>query len=551
MRATSSDNGLTLTVYAGTTGTQLAWDADASLRDGLLGFAVKRYGGSHAEGAWLQGGIGFPGQQHPPGDFLDTHLAPIQAFRWGDYTVRPETEYRYELVPMYEPWDSLRAGPSVAVSVTTEPVQAPPHSIAFNRAVAASQAYSRRFGETDPHDSAEAQAWLARGLDEFLEAFLARAGPGTALDVVIYEFELGRIREALRAADARGATVRIVYHAAERDKQTAENRANVEADKWAEAVVRPRLTSGICHDKTVVLSRLENGTRVPQAVLTGSTNWTFSGLYYQANVGHVVDDAALAARYLAVFEQLFAGSTQGAMRTWLAANDAVPPPEEQGPLQLLFSPRGDRGDLDYYVGLIGQARRSLVFATAFDLDDKILAALAGESGGGPRILRYGLQNSASRVTGYNRELARDFTATGRLRTAPDQFLEEHTPGQKGRILLHAKIVLLDFDTAHPILVSGSANYSASSSHDNDENTLVVRDDTRVADVYAAEVFRLFDHYRFRYNWSKPPPEGSESEGTATRRAVLEDTPTWAGRYYDDPDAPRALERRQLSRPLTE
>ncbi|MDX6478761.1 MAG: hypothetical protein QOG29_1348, partial [Gaiellaceae bacterium] len=37
MRATASENGLTLSVYAGTTGTHLAWDADESLRQGLLG----------------------------------------------------------------------------------------------------------------------------------------------------------------------------------------------------------------------------------------------------------------------------------------------------------------------------------------------------------------------------------------------------------------------------------------------------------------------------------------------------------------------------------
>jgi phosphatidylserine/phosphatidylglycerophosphate/cardiolipin synthase-like enzyme len=550
VRNTASDNGLTLTVYAGTTGVQLAWDAEEGLREDLLGFAIKRYGGTHPEGAWLQGGIGFPAQHHPPGEFLDTHLAPIQAFRWGDYTVRPDTDYRYELVPMYAPADALRPGATASTTLRTEKLDVAPHSIAFNRAVAASQAYSRRFGEADPHENAAARAWLARGLDDFIDAFIARAGGDSALDIVIYEYELERIRQALLAAAVRGASVRIVYHAASGDEQTATNAANIAADGWPRDAVRPRVTSNICHDKTIVFSRVANGERRPEAVLTGSTNWTFNGLYYQANVGHVVDDGDVARRYLALFEQLFAGATPSDMRAWLADNDPVPSGEAvDEPLQLLFSPRPDRSDLDYYVSLIGGATRSLIFATAFDLDDAVLSALAGE-GGARRILRYGLQNSASRVTGYNRDLARNFTATGRLRSAPDEFLQEHTPGQRGGILMHAKVILLDFDTARPTLISGSANYSVDSSENNDENTLVIRGDARVADIYLAELFRLFDHYRFRYNWSHPAAAGEEGGGTEARRAVLDDTPAWTDRYYADANDPHAIERRQLSRPLT-
>src|SRR5919201_189510 len=222
MRKAETDHGLTLAVYAGTTGVQLAWDADEPLRENLLVFAIKRFGGSHPKGAWLQGGIGFPAQRHPPGAFLDTHRAPIQAFRWGDYTVRPATEYRYELIPMYAPWDGLRQGDSVSVTVTTETVDVPPHSIAFNRAVAASQAYSRRFGDDDPHDNADARAWLGRGLDVF-----------------VYEYELEAIREALVAAAARGASVRIVYHAKEHDEQTPVNTENIGADRWPQVDLRP------------------------------------------------------------------------------------------------------------------------------------------------------------------------------------------------------------------------------------------------------------------------------------------------------------------------
>ena len=557
MRATATDHGLTLTAYAGTTGVHLAWDADASLRHDLLGFAIRRTSDDRPQGVFLGGGIAFPGQPHPPGFFLDTDVAPIQAFRWGDYTVYPDTAYGYELIPVGAPWDHLERRPSVSVDVRTEPLLGR-HAIAFNRAVAASQAYERRFDGADPHENSLARQWLGRGLDAFVDGYLERAtGPTWALDVVVYEYEQPEIRDALRAAAARGVTVRIVYHAQPGDEQTTVNEQNLTADGLL-ALAHPRVTTSICHDKTVVLSRLAGDARTPVAVLTGSTNWTLNGLYYQANVAHSIDDAGIAAAYLALFEQLWSGLDPAGTKAWIDANDPIAP-DPAPPLETVDSPRSHRTDLDRYVAMIDGVQRSVLFMTAFELDDAFLAALAGETGNAD-VLRYGLQNSASEVTGYDRTHDRTFTATGTLRSAPTGFVPESRHGQDGTLLVHGKIVLLDFDTAHPTLITGSANFSASSSGSNDENVLIVRDDTRVADVYLCELFRLFDHYRFRYNVTHPDAGatiGGEAPmalatdtvaGTVTPRFELDPTDGWTARYYDDPQSPQLLERSRLAHP---
>lgn len=557
MRATATEHGLTLTAYAGTTGVHLTWDADPSLRTDLLGFAIRRSGGGRASAVFLSGGIGFPGQTHPLGFFLDTDVAPIQAFRWGDYTVYPETGYTYELIPMSAPWNALRSGPSVTVTVRTESTSGS-HGVAFNRAVAASQAFERRFDGADPHENSMARQWLGRGLDAFVDGFLERAsGPGWALDVVVYEYELPEIRDALKAARSRQVAIRIAYHAQPGDAQTTLNEQNLATDGLAD-VAHPRVTSSICHDKTVVLSRFDGTTRTPVALLSGSTNWTLNGLYYQANVAHSVDDAELAAEYLRVFEQLYGGLDPSGTKAWIDANDAMAP-DPAPPLEAVFSPRSGRTDLDRFAEMIGAARRSVIFMTAFELDPKILAALAGETGA-PDVLRYGLQNSASSVTGYDRAHDRTFTATGSLRTTVTGFLPEDRHGQEGNLLVHGKIVLLDFDTAHPTLITGSANFSGASSGSNDENVLIVRDDVRVADIYVCELFRLFDHYRFRYNVTHPDAGttiGGEApmslatestSGTVTPRFELDPTDGWTGRYYDDPGSPQALERSRLAHP---
>ncbi|HEY7280804.1 MAG TPA: phospholipase D-like domain-containing protein [Actinomycetota bacterium] len=552
MRRTEAGNGLTLTVYAGTTGTHLAWDLDESLRDDLLGFAVKRFGGTYPHGVFLKGGITFPGQDHPPGFFLDTDVAPIQAFRWGDYAVYPGTRYRYEVIPMGGAPGALVAKPSVTVEVTTEWTYdfGSKHRIAFNRAVAASQAFGRRFGDADPTDNSLARQWLGHGLDEFIGDFFERAaGEGWALDVSVYEYEQPEVRDVLQAAHERGVHVRVLYHAQPGDAQTTTNETNLKADGFAR-YMHARVTTKICHDKTAVLSQLDGDHRTPIAVLTGSTNWTLNGLYYQANVSHVIDDPALAARYLALFEQLWDGLDPEDTRTWIDAQDPI---AENDPIELLFSPRSGQNDLARYVSLIDGAERTVLFMTAFDLYDDVLSALAGETGN-QGVLRWGLQNSASRVTGYDRTHDRNFTARGSLRTAPKGFIPESSHGQDGSILIHGKIILLDFDTANPTVITGSANYSYSSSYSNDENALVIHGDARVADVYLCELFRWYDHYRFRYNVSqasKKPEEldTSSTEGTIEPRLELDTTPAWADSYYEDGD-PHFLERTRLAHPLT-
>lgn len=50
----------------------------------------------------------------------------------------------------------------------------------------------------------------------------------------------------------------------------------------------------------------------------------------------------------------------------------------------------------------------------------------------------------------------------------------------------------------PIVVTGSANFSRPSQRSNDENMIVVRGDTRVADIYFGEFMRVFDHHYVRY-----------------------------------------------------
>jgi phosphatidylserine/phosphatidylglycerophosphate/cardiolipin synthase-like enzyme len=68
--------------------------------------------------------------------------------------------------------------------------------------------------------------------------------------------------------------------------------------------------------------------------------------------------------------------------------------------------------------------------------------------------------------------------------------------------IHTKYMLVDPFGPDLIIITGSANFSDASTSDNDENMLIIRGDTSVADIYVTEHFRLWNHYAFRERAAK-------------------------------------------------
>ena len=525
MRVQAKKNGLTLQAYAGTTGVLLAMNTSSARREGLLGFAIQREGPASGRVRWLQGALRFPGETADVATPVDSNLGPIQKYRWSDYSVYSDTTYGYKMYGVYGRPGKLRYVSGPELTLKTESLQQGLHQIIFNRAAAASQAYARRFGNANPDDPAQDQArkWLSRGLYERLFAFFEQAIDSSwAIDIAVYEVELPETAAALAQALARGVRVRIIYHGRSEDPQTTLNEQTLEP--LPGYVKASRLTSTIFHLKVALLSRIQgDGTRAPVAVLTGSTNFTANAVYRQANVLHIMEDPTIATRYLELFDRLFAGTPPGNTRKYInSTNPAVPGLAPQ----VLFSPRSHLTDLQEVIGIIDRAHRDLVFCTAFNLLDGIEDALLGSSDSD--VIRYGLQNSKSRITGMHRHAR--FVTPAFLRTGLEGFLKESLAGQEGNILIHLKTIITDFSSERPTVITGSNNFSRSASASNDENLLIVSDDTLVADIYVTEMMRIYDHYRFRYNLKAKSGRGPAG------RLVLTPNDSWTGRYY----APQSL-----------
>ena len=90
-------------------------------------------------------------------------------------------------------------------------------------------------------------------------------------------------------------------------------------------------------------------------------------------------------------------------------------------------------------------------------------------------------------------------------------------------------MLVDPLSRDPLVITGSANFSNASTKKNDENMLIIRGDTRVADIYLGEFMRLFNHFYFRYHANRLRRRRLTS--TQRRRAFLIEDNTWTDRYY--------------------
>ena len=492
--------------YAGTNGVLLAMDLAEPRRKGLLGFAIEKQQGAKPW-LFLFNSLTFPGKPHTFAQFHATpsDTAPLQKFRWADYAVNPGMTLHYRVHLAYGSADAVQLGESLELTITSDDGHPSNQSVIFNRAVAASQAFQRKFPDLDAQISANknmpieawpdaARQWLENGLLGRLRGFIERAvDEQWALDIAIYEYQLQAIIEAVNAAFARGVKVRVLYHARLDDEDTTINQASLAALPLESK--RGRVTHNIFHNKFIVLSRVDgSGEHQPAAVLCGSTNFTANGVYRQANVVHVLDDESIAASYLQTFEQIWAQPEDiGATRDWVTEHNPMNP---QQPLFAGFSPRTGGADLQEFVRIIGTAKKDVLFVTAFSLPDAILNALLGQPH--DDILRYGLQNTASRITGFHADRSAEFAATALLNTGLEGWLRENMKGQKGNLLVHTKAVVTDFTTDTPTIISGSHNLSASASNGNDENYLIIRGDTDLADRYGLELLRFYEHYRFRY-----------------------------------------------------
>ena len=149
-----------------------------------------------------------------------------------------------------------------------------------------------------------------------------------------------------------------------------------------------------------------------------------------------------------------------------------------------------------YADRMAEAKRIVCLTVAFNLDEVFQKVISQDND----VLRYIVKDDDlgdGEVIGRDRDVL--FAAGGYLgKDSLVNFLGERGNPLNRNDYIHNKFMLVDPLGKDPLVVTGSANFSRPSQRSNDENMLVIRGDTRVADIYFGEFMRIFDHHYTRY-----------------------------------------------------
>ncbi|MGA1805231.1 phospholipase D-like domain-containing protein [Rhizobium sp. HT1-10] len=551
MRVSGHNTVLKGRAIAGTYVVILAWDfiaGQGAKLEGLLGFAIERselQNGNVVERYWMKGIKRFRDKDRglAPGTPVSTADHPIQSFQWGDYTAEQDRQYEYRIVPLYGAIKNIQPddASSLSLEVHTEieyllkPAVADDtakHDVYFNRGVIGSQAFARRFGNAKPkadNPTSPEMKWLSRGLFEALIRFIGLAEDHSfSLRAAVYEFHYQPVANAFAKAIEAGADVKIVYDAESTYKKENEAVIDRAGLRQAGAVIPRTVSEGIRHNKFIVLEK----DKVPVAVWTGSTNISDGGIFGHSNVGHIVWDVDVAKAYAGYWERLKDNLTPTKLRR--PNRDKSPLPAGKPAADTItpvFSARDepDKSDsLQWYADRMAEAAEIVCFTVAFNIDKVFQKVLQQEND----VFRYVVKDDDLRsdeIITRDRDVL--FAAGGYLgEGALANFLEERDNPLNSNDYIHDKFLLIDPLSADPLIVTGSANFSQPSQRTNDENMLVIRGDTRVADIYFGEFMRIFDHHYARYLVKKVTEAGKHDPDAGYLKEKPEE---WIKSHFND------------------
>ncbi|MBY5701028.1 phospholipase D-like domain-containing protein [Rhizobium leguminosarum] len=561
MRYLQENNGLKVRAITGTRSILLAFDADRDTRNSLRGFSIRRTeylekpgGETVTSMKWLQSSKVFRTVEPKPKEMVNgrpkifrTDKHPIQKFFWSDYGAEPSTDYQYEIFPAYGPVTNLQLDQHrmIALKIRTEDEDDGKHGIWFNRGAIASQYYAREFGNVPPTEdevldlSNFKTRWLSRGLLEACLAYINASKKEEWLHACFYEFTYQPIIDAFDDALKRGVNVRIIYHATKANTKAIGTRLS-----GTDVLIR-RTRPTIPHNKFIVHS---SKSGKPLAVWTGSTNMTTSGFLGQSNLGHLFRDPALAERYKKYWD-LLSQNLSGAPVKKETKIISPQPGEvvEPGSLTPIFCARDDLAMLFWYGNRIADARDLAMFTVAFTVSPLLIPALA-QKRDCLRMLMMESRPPAELIAAFHKD-GRDpmliasygavlgkkkitLTLPNRKRSTRIIDIEKYALGewfwreeytrQRGKVFfIHTKYLMIDPLSDDPLICTGSANFSANSLQNNDENMVLIRGDVRVADIYLTEFLRLHEHFYFRDVANGQAGNGQDAEG-----AFLEEVEDW-------------------------
>ena len=504
----------------------IAWHPE-QWPDVWVGFALEKRNPKTGEVTTLNNRIPpKAGEGEVPTFGLSSEVSPIRRCIWTDHEVGEGDEVEYRVIPMRAHGEGFArvhgkesewTGRTVTSSEAGDGLSA-----FFNRGTVMSQVVSRLVGDKPTVAALKklktdlagpgfpARRYLAGDARHEILAFLEAADRrGSEIYAALYECNDQELIDALKPFGTRGHV--LIGNGSSTKRDLADELGGAKLEVEERDLSQRGQSSPSVHNKFVVECSAATGKA--RRVLTGSTNWTTTGLCTQLNNVLVVDRPRIAERFRAQWSALVAAGDE--MPAALQTSNATW--TEDGPVSVGFSATPDEQDLAPALALIRGAKDGLLFLMYTPGQSPLLDDLLTRSQGATGPLVKGVvsevkETASGKIVEFQgRVIRRGEEQSFRDSTLlPASVPAENTPSWAREefsrkmffpaglaAIVHSKVIVVDPFSDECAVITGSHNFSVSASQKNDENLVIVRGNKALAQAYAVHIHGVYDHYSWR------------------------------------------------------
>jgi phosphatidylserine/phosphatidylglycerophosphate/cardiolipin synthase-like enzyme len=561
----------------------IAWSYGAK-PEGCMGFAVYRIDSDGKETPLPSHAV-FPGETIADGQ--TTEEFPIQKFYWKDVYARLVGDktgnytFRYKVVPLEGAPDALKPMKSLPIlttnEVTVSGVCSPSVTAIFNRGLISTQHVSKALkGNANRNSLLKAievegnplRKDLAGDILGILTGFVARAKTSGSIYAALYELtdvelvqSLVDIGDKLNIVLANIVSKPVKGGGEEQPGENDDSEGKLK-DSEASLLYREPASGHIVHNKFLIYV---DASGTPQAVLSGSCNWTDTGMCAQTNNSIVIQDKSVAARYMAYWKKLQAdekaheaGSPfqDTALRTFNSTAKTLTldkGTDDAGTLTSYFSPNTPKSrsktkkaeavpvDMKDLSGRVMAAKNAVLFLAFIPGTPSITEFAAAAQKKNKDLFVRGCVTSPDAAGNFFYDLkgtappkkqkgvksppapqdARVISANALDKTVPEGWQKELL--KAGFAITHDKIVVIDPFADDCVVVTGSHNLGYQASYNNDENLLMIEGNKKLAMAYATHVLDVYDHFSWRW---------TVNNGTSIDAHLKTKPDDWLNWYFD-------------------
>jgi len=529
----------------------LVWNYENPIDD-CLGFCIKRKDISTTKEVTLESMVGFKKESVETRQFKPTTVWPIQKFNWRDFSADSGATYEYSIIPMTGTSTNLKA--KAQAKVVTNQVTLSPGTgkikAYFNRGILSTQYVSSQIPKSNsgiPNykillDRIKQTGDKLRNklADELKDAVLS------LLDKAIKEqgecycslYELNDNELVGKLLEAKDRVHLILSNTGADDATNEVARASLH-DSGMDIIDRMVSSEHIGHNKFVIYV---NSQGKPSSVMTGSTNWTYTGLCSQSNNAIVIESKELADHYMDYWNRMKTDDAEQGSKFRKDNNQELTAKIGSTKISLWFSPNTKAknkttnspmpDDIAQVFQAMNAATKSILFLAFQPGTPSIIEEASNIQIANPDLFIRGAATDlnaveSSSVTLFHRGI-NDPVIVGAQELKDDfafWMAELLKSSPMAHAIIHDKVMVIDAFTDNCVVITGSHNLGYRASYNNDENLLIIRGDKELATSYATHILDIYDHYRWRYYLSKNTG-GHKFTGLNTK-------PSWQDPYFND------------------